>query len=46
MKKQQQLEIHDDAWILTQCGRRFSNCAIRVRRVNEVAVQSHRRRKV
>jgi molybdopterin-containing oxidoreductase family molybdopterin binding subunit len=39
MRKKQQLEIHDDAWVPTQCGRCFSNCAIRVRRVNDVAVQ-------
>ena len=39
MSKKQNLEIQDDAWIPTQCGRCFSNCAIRVRRVNDVAVQ-------
>jgi anaerobic selenocysteine-containing dehydrogenase len=39
MSKQQQLDIHEDIWIPTQCGRCFSNCAIRVRRVNDVAVQ-------
>jgi anaerobic selenocysteine-containing dehydrogenase len=39
MSKQEQLEIHDDAWVPSQCGRCFSNCAIRVRRVNDVAVQ-------
>jgi hypothetical protein len=28
MSKQQQLDIHEDIWIPTQCGRCFSNCAI------------------
>ena len=39
MGKQEPMEIYDDAWVPTQCGRCFSNCAIRVRRVNGVAVQ-------
>ena len=39
MKSKQKLEIYDDAWIPTQCGRCFSTCAIRVRRINNVAVR-------
>src|SRR4030067_3225679 len=39
MRKQRQLEIHDDAWIPSQCGRCFTNAQMRVRRVNDVAVQ-------
>ncbi len=39
MGKQHKLEIRDDVWVPTQCGRCFSNCGIRVRRVNGVAVQ-------
>lgn len=39
MKKRPQLEIHNDTWVPTQCGRCFSNCGIRVRCVNDVAVQ-------
>jgi len=34
-----ELKIHDEAWVATQCGKCFSNCGIRVRRVNGVAVQ-------
>ena len=36
---EQTFKIHDDAWVPTQCGKCFSNCGIRVRRVNGVAVQ-------
>jgi molybdopterin-containing oxidoreductase family molybdopterin binding subunit len=39
MRKQQQLEIKEDRWVPTQCGRCFSNCGIRVRRINDVAAQ-------
>ena len=39
MRKQEQLEIKEDRWVLTQCGRCFSNCGIRVRRINDVAAQ-------
>ena len=39
MKSKQKLEIYDDTWIPTQCGRCFSTCAIRVRRINDVAVR-------
>ena len=35
----QKYEIYDEAWVPTQCGKCFSNCGIRVRRVNGVAVQ-------
>lgn len=39
MTTKNKLEVYDDDWINTQCGRCFSTCAIRVRRVNEVAVK-------
>ncbi len=32
-------EIHEDTWVPTQCGKCFSNCGIRVRRINGTAVQ-------
>ena len=34
-----QPEIWEDAWIPTQCARCYANCAIKVRRVNGVAVK-------
>ena len=39
MPAKQKVEIHDDVWIPTQCGRCFSNCSILVHRVNGVAVR-------
>ena len=39
MRTKKKLEVYDDTWIPTQCGRCFSNCAIRVRRINGVAVR-------
>ena len=39
MWTEQGVEIYDDTWIPTQCGRCFSNCAIRVHRINDVAVR-------
>ena len=33
------IEIYDDTWIPTQCGRCFSTCSIRVHRINDVAVR-------
>ena len=39
MNTSQKFEVYDDAWISTQCGRCFSNCAIRVHRINGVAVK-------
>ncbi|MGD0237870.1 MAG: molybdopterin-dependent oxidoreductase [Syntrophorhabdales bacterium] len=39
MKERKQLEIDDDTWIPSHCARCFSNCAIRVHRVNGVAVR-------
>lgn len=33
------MEIYDDSWIPTMCGRCYAGCGIRVRRVNDVAVQ-------
>ena len=33
------MEIHDDVWIPTMCGRCYAGCGIRVRRINDVAVQ-------
>ncbi len=32
-------DVFDDTWVPTQCGKCFSNCGIRVRRINGVAVQ-------
>ncbi len=32
-------EITEDVWVATQCGKCFSNCGIRVRRINGTAVQ-------
>ena len=37
--KKRTLKIYDDAWTPTQCGRCFCNCAIRVHRINDIAVQ-------
>lgn len=39
MRTIQKLEVYDDTWIPTQCGRCFSMCAIRVHRINGVAVR-------
>ncbi len=39
MKTKKKFEVYDDTWIHTQCGRCFSDCAIRVHRVNGVAVK-------
>ena len=39
MQTKQQSEIYEDTWIPTQCARCFSNCAIKVRRINGVAVR-------
>ncbi|MGD0235382.1 MAG: phenylacetyl-CoA:acceptor oxidoreductase subunit B PadB1, partial [Syntrophorhabdales bacterium] len=39
MMAQENPDIHEDTWISSQCGRCFSNCAIRVRRINGVAVK-------
>lgn len=39
MRTKQKPEVHDDTWIPTQCGRCFANCAIRVHRINGVAVK-------
>ncbi|MBI2829733.1 MAG: molybdopterin-dependent oxidoreductase [Chloroflexi bacterium] len=33
------MKIHEDVWIPTQCGRCYAGCAMRVRRVNGVAVK-------
>jgi len=33
------MQIYDDAWIPTMCGRCYAGCGIRVRRINDVAVQ-------
>lgn len=33
------MEINEDVWILTMCGRCYANCGVKVRRVNGVAVQ-------
>ena len=33
------MEIYDDVWIPTQCGRCYAQCGIKVRRVNGVAVK-------
>ena len=37
--KTKKIEIYDDKWIPSQCGRCFSNCAIRIHRINDVAVR-------
>jgi anaerobic selenocysteine-containing dehydrogenase len=39
MQSNGKFEIFDDTWISTQCGRCFNNCAIRVHRVNGVAIK-------
>ncbi len=39
MAKKKQPEIYEDVWIPTICGRCYSGCAIRVHRVNGVAVK-------
>jgi len=39
MPAKQKPEFYDDAWIPTQCGRCFSNCSIRVHRIDGVAVR-------
>ena len=39
MTIEQKLEIYDDTWVPSQCGICFSNCAIRVHRINGVAVK-------
>jgi len=39
MPTKKKTEIREDTWIPTQCGRCFSNCAIRVHRINGVAVR-------
>lgn len=39
MNTNQKLEVYDDTWIPTQCGRCFCNCSIRVHRINGVAVK-------
>ncbi|MCK4784722.1 MAG: hypothetical protein KAV87_13300, partial [Desulfobacteraceae bacterium] len=33
------MEIYEDLWIPTMCGRCYAGCGINVRRVNGVAVQ-------
>jgi len=33
------MEIYDDAWVPTQCGRCYAQCGIKVHRVNGVAVK-------
>jgi len=33
------MEIHEDVWVPTQCSRCYSQCGVRVRRVNGVAVK-------
>jgi anaerobic selenocysteine-containing dehydrogenase len=33
------MQIYDDVWIPTQCGRCYAQCGIKVRRVNEIAVK-------
>ena len=33
------MEINEDLWIPTMCGRCYAGCGVRVRRVNGVAVQ-------
>ena len=38
-RRTKKIEIYDDRWIPSQCGRCFSNCAIRVHRLNGVAVR-------
>jgi len=37
MKQEQ--DIYEDVWVPTVCGRCYGNCAIRVRRINGVAVK-------
>lgn len=39
MMTKKKLEVYDDTWFPTQCGRCFSNCAIRVHCINGVAVK-------
>src|SRR4030043_98839 len=39
MNANQKLEVYDDTWIPTQCGRCFSTCSIRVHRINGVATR-------
>jgi anaerobic selenocysteine-containing dehydrogenase len=39
MAKGQTFEVYNDAWVPTQCGKCLSNCAVRVHRVNDVAVK-------
>ena len=39
MKRDKTFKIFDNEWIYSQCGRCFSTCAIRVHRVNDVAVK-------
>jgi len=39
MGKKQKLDVYDDVWIPTQCGRCFSHCAIRAHRINGVIVK-------
>lgn len=39
MNAKQKFEVYEDTWIPTQCARCFSNCAIKVRRINGVAVR-------
>ena len=33
------MEIYEDSWIRTMCGRCYAGCGVRVHRVNGVAVQ-------
>jgi molybdopterin-containing oxidoreductase family molybdopterin binding subunit len=35
----QKMEIYDDIWIPTQCGRCYAGCGVRVHRINGVAVK-------
>jgi molybdopterin-containing oxidoreductase family molybdopterin binding subunit len=37
--KTKKIEIYDDTWIPTQCGRCFSTCSIRVHRINGIATR-------
>jgi anaerobic selenocysteine-containing dehydrogenase len=39
MSSKNKFRVEEDTWVKTQCGRCFSTCAIRVRRVNGVAVR-------